>query len=106
MKKPGENGKAALALEPLNRPITIEDLLRHTSGLTYGFYGENDARINKSVPATTKLMKDAGKTFDPATYDGAGHGFMRAGEEPQALEANRKARNAAWERWKGLLKKI
>src|SRR3984893_3486718 len=24
-------------LEPLKRPITIEDLLRHTSGLTYGF---------------------------------------------------------------------
>src|SRR5882762_4978438 len=32
-------GQPALALEPLNRPITIEDLLRHTSGLTYGFYG-------------------------------------------------------------------
>src|ERR1700722_15333865 len=44
VEKPGENGKAALALEPLNRPITIEDLLRHTSGLTYGFYGENAVR--------------------------------------------------------------
>src|ERR1700709_2704782 len=32
---------ASLALEPLNRPITIEDLLRHTSGLTYGFYGDS-----------------------------------------------------------------
>jgi CubicO group peptidase (beta-lactamase class C family) len=38
------NGKPALALEPLNRPITIEDLLRHTSGLTYGFYGDSAAR--------------------------------------------------------------
>ena len=27
-----------------NRPITIEDLLRHTSGITYGFYGENLVR--------------------------------------------------------------
>jgi CubicO group peptidase (beta-lactamase class C family) len=34
-----DDGKVTLALEPLNRPITIEDLLRHTSGLTYGFYG-------------------------------------------------------------------
>jgi CubicO group peptidase (beta-lactamase class C family) len=34
----------ALALEPLNRPITIEDLLRHTSGLTYGFYGDSAVR--------------------------------------------------------------
>jgi CubicO group peptidase (beta-lactamase class C family) len=36
-----ENGKPALKLEPLKRPITIEDLLRHTSGLTYGFYGDD-----------------------------------------------------------------
>jgi CubicO group peptidase (beta-lactamase class C family) len=39
-----ENGTPALVLEPLDRPITIEDLLRHTSGLTYGFYGENAVR--------------------------------------------------------------
>src|SRR6266481_4480921 len=37
-------GEPALALEPLNRPITIEDLLRHTSGLTYGFYGDSAVR--------------------------------------------------------------
>jgi CubicO group peptidase (beta-lactamase class C family) len=34
-----ESGKPMLKLEPLARPITIEDLLRHTSGLTYGFFG-------------------------------------------------------------------
>jgi CubicO group peptidase (beta-lactamase class C family) len=39
-----QNEKPALALEPLNRPITIEDLLRHTSGLTYGFYGDSAVR--------------------------------------------------------------
>ena len=38
------NGKPDLALEPLVRPITIEDLLRHTSGLTYGFYGDSPVR--------------------------------------------------------------
>src|SRR6266436_268139 len=37
-------GEPVLALEPLNRPITIEDLLRHTSGLTYGFYGDSAVR--------------------------------------------------------------
>src|SRR6202035_1894935 len=36
VEKPGQT--PALALEPVNRPISIEDLLRHTSGLTYGFY--------------------------------------------------------------------
>src|SRR5215216_352784 len=44
VEKPGDDGKLALALEPLNRPVTIEDLLRHTSGLTYGFYGDNAVR--------------------------------------------------------------
>src|SRR5258706_15882412 len=44
VEKPDENAKPKLVLEPLNRPITIEDLLRHTSGLTYGFYGDNAAR--------------------------------------------------------------
>jgi CubicO group peptidase (beta-lactamase class C family) len=37
-------GKPTLELEPLQRPITIEDLLRHTSGITYGFYGDTAVR--------------------------------------------------------------
>jgi CubicO group peptidase (beta-lactamase class C family) len=36
--------KPELVLEPLARPITIEDLMRHTSGLTYGFYGDSAVR--------------------------------------------------------------
>jgi len=48
-------------------------------------------------------MKAAGKSYDPVTYDGAGHGFMRAGEAPDASDANKKARDDAWKRWKSLL---
>jgi CubicO group peptidase (beta-lactamase class C family) len=44
VEKTDDDGKPALALEPLNRAITIEDLLRHTSGLTYGFYGVGTVR--------------------------------------------------------------
>jgi CubicO group peptidase (beta-lactamase class C family) len=44
IEKRDESGKVTLALEPLQRPITIEDLLRHTSGITYGFYGESAVR--------------------------------------------------------------
>src|SRR5882724_4234184 len=44
VEKRGDDGRPALALEPLNRPITIEDLLRHTSGLTYGSYGDDAVR--------------------------------------------------------------
>ncbi|MGH6641923.1 MAG: serine hydrolase domain-containing protein [Bradyrhizobium sp.] len=36
-----EAGQIPLKLEPLKRPITIRDLLRHTSGITYGFFGES-----------------------------------------------------------------
>ncbi len=36
----GEDGNMHLDLAPVKRPITIQDLMRHTSGLTYGFFGE------------------------------------------------------------------
>lgn len=69
----------------------------------YGFYGGNDARVNASVPPSTELMKQAGKRYEPVIYEGAGHGFMRAGEAPDASQPNQKAREQAWERWKKLL---
>ena len=34
-----ENGPDVLKLEPPNRPVNIEDLLRHTSGITYDYIG-------------------------------------------------------------------
>lgn len=83
-------------------PYTKDELSRIMSPV-YGFYGSDDARINATIPDTTKLMKELGKTYDPVIYDGAGHGFMRSGEDPSGSEADRKARTAAWERWKKLL---
>jgi len=73
----------------------------------YGFYGGNDARVTSTVPKSAELMKEAGKKYDPVTYEGAGHGFMRAGEDPaNTVEANKKARDEAWTRWKSLLKTL
>jgi CubicO group peptidase (beta-lactamase class C family) len=40
VERKDESGKAVLDLVPLRRPTTVEDLLLHTSGITYGFYGE------------------------------------------------------------------
>ena len=45
-------------------------------GPVYGFYAENDARVNETLPETTEAMRAAGKTFEPQIYPGAGHGFM------------------------------
>jgi carboxymethylenebutenolidase len=72
----------------------------------YGFYGGNDARVGATVPGTIGLMKAAGKTFEPVTYDGAGHGFMRAGEESNASSANQHAMIEGWKRWLELLAKV
>jgi CubicO group peptidase (beta-lactamase class C family) len=44
VEKSDASGRPGLALEPLQRPITIEDLMRHTSGVTYGFYGDSAVR--------------------------------------------------------------
>ena len=40
VERKDESGKTVLDLVPLTRPITVADLLLHTSGITYGFYGE------------------------------------------------------------------
>jgi carboxymethylenebutenolidase len=48
----------------------------------YGFYGEMDARVDATIPQAQTDMKAAGKFYDPVTYKGAGHGFMRAGQAP------------------------
>jgi len=82
------------------------DELAAITAPVYGFYGGADARIGETIPATSALMKELGKRYEPVTYDGAGHGFMRSGEDPAGPEADRKARAAAWERWKGLLKAL
>ena len=57
-----ENGKPRLAFEPLKRPITIEDLMRHTSGITYGFYGDSAVR---KLYANSGLFDD---DFDNARF--------------------------------------
>jgi len=71
----------------------------------FGFYAQNDARISATIPDTTAQMKAAGKTYEPVIYDGAGHGFMRAGDDPNGTPANRKAREDSWVRLKELMKK-
>jgi carboxymethylenebutenolidase len=91
-----------------------ETELERISCPVYGFYGENDNRVDATIPKTVEAMKKLGKTYEPVIYKAAGHGFMRAGEDPTPAEddkkaaqaANRKAREDAWKRWKDLLKKI
>src|SRR6266446_4069355 len=85
-------------------PPPAKDALSRIKAPVYGFYAGNDARIDATIPDTVAAMKAAGKTYEPVTYEGAGHGFMRAGETPDDTNpANKKAREDAWKRWKTLL---
>jgi carboxymethylenebutenolidase len=96
--------KASLAFYG-SGPEKEEDIARIACPV-YGFYGENDARVNATIPKSTELMKQAGKTYEPVTYTGAGHGFMRAGEAPDASPSNKQGRDDAWKRIKDLMKKL
>jgi carboxymethylenebutenolidase len=110
-------------------PATIDkEALTKIAAPVYGFYAGNDARINQTIPATTEAMNELKKSYEPVIYEGAGHGFMRAGDAPEpaapaasgnkeaddkakadydkalaAYKANKKARDEAWIRWKKIL---
>jgi carboxymethylenebutenolidase len=86
-------------------PDNFEDINR-ISAPVYGFYGENDQRINATIPQTEEMMKKAGKTYEYEIYDGAGHAFMRHGDDPTGSEENKKARNDAWKRVKIILENL
>jgi carboxymethylenebutenolidase len=83
----------------------------------YGFYAGNDARVGATVPKTIEMMTAAKKNYEVVTYEGAGHGFMRAGDAPPpaadadekaktAYAGNKKARDESWARLKKILAKL
>ncbi len=58
-----------------------------------GLYGEDDARVNSTVPPAAEVLKALGRTFETHTFAGAGHGFTRSqeGRDGANLEAVKKA---------------
>jgi CubicO group peptidase (beta-lactamase class C family) len=60
VEKRDEKGNVALAMESAARPITILDLLRHTSGITYGYYG--DSAVRKLYAASNLFDGDIDNT--------------------------------------------
>jgi CubicO group peptidase (beta-lactamase class C family) len=62
VEKKAEDGTKTLELVPPNRPPTVLDLMRHTSGITYGFYG--DSLVRKAYAASNLYGGD----FDLAEF--------------------------------------
>jgi CubicO group peptidase (beta-lactamase class C family) len=63
VEKPDASGKPTLDLVAPRRPMTVHDLLRHTSGLTYGFFGESlvkkayvEANLGAGDPTTAEFV--------------------------------------------------
>lgn len=72
----------------------------------HGFYGENDQRVNATLPETRRLMEAAGKTYEVEIYAGAGHAFMRQGDDPEGSPEAKKARDDAWVRIERILSSV
>ena len=86
-------------------PTDPAQLARITAPV-FGFYGGDDNRVSSTVPEQTTLMKAAHKRYTATIYQGAGHGFMRAGEQPDAKEGNKKAHDAAWKKMLSVLHRL
>ncbi len=77
VEKPGADGKPTLEMEPAKRPITVQDLMRHTSGLTYGFFGPGlvkkayvEAKPGEGDPSTEEFVQRLAKlplAYQPGT---------------------------------------
>ena len=70
--------------------------MTNTKAPVLALYGENDARVNATLPAADSVLKQAGTRFQRETYAGAGHGFLR--QQSGRDGANSAATRAAWPR--------
>ncbi len=69
----------------------------------YGFYGENDERINATIADAREAMSREGKVYEPVTYADVGHAFLRREDDQHATDAEKSAARLAWARFLELL---
>ena len=74
----------------------------------YGFYGGNDNRVNATIDFSEDVMSSLNKTYKYEIYPGAGHAYMRSGDDPgaDAENPNKQARDASWKRLVKLLNNL
>lgn len=59
-----------------------------------GLYGGNDMRVGATIPPTDSAMRALGKSYEPHSFAGAGHGFLR--QQSDSTGANLTASRQAW----------
>lgn len=69
----------------------------------YGFYAENDDRVNAGIEETDAQMQANDKAFNYEIYDGVGHAFMRQADTDSSDELAQAAKDAAFERMMNIL---
>lgn len=84
---------------------SVEDVPK-ISAPVYGFYGENDNRINATIDSTKEAADAANVKYEPVIYKDVGHAFLKRGMDENANEAQKKATKDAWTRWVKLLKEL
>ncbi|HSI34320.1 MAG: dienelactone hydrolase family protein [Phycisphaerae bacterium] len=72
------------------------DSLAKIKAPVLGLYGADDARVNETIPDAEAKMKELGKPYTVKKFEGAGHGFLRAQDDPKRGPANKKAAEQAW----------
>ncbi|GMU21254.1 MAG: hypothetical protein AMXMBFR13_13470 [Phycisphaerae bacterium] len=83
-----------------------EEQLKRIKVPVFGFYGGNDFRITGQVDKVKEQMEKAHQRYVPTVYEGAGHAFMRNGEDTAAKPADREAQKKAWALWLEQLKEL
>ena len=70
----------------------------------YDFFGSRDAKVSATIPKTTEMMKQAGKTYEPVSYQGAAPDFMLTAEAPYPSTFDKEAHGQSWQRMLSVLK--
>ncbi len=81
-----------------------EGLYANITAPIYGFYGGADQRVNSTLPSSEAAMKHYQKQYEYEVYEGAGHAYMRSGDDPNGSAENISARDQSWQRIQAILK--
>jgi carboxymethylenebutenolidase len=87
-----------LAAVPFYGPAPLERDVPKIQAAVLAIYGEQDSRINASIPTIEAAMLENGKIYEKVIYPGANHGFFndtRGGYHAQASQ-DAWARTLAW----------